>query len=149
IGSRYATDSAMRTYASDMLDIAAKNPNVPAAAIASSSPLGSGPVVSYTARLNSSETEKQTAILRAVSAGYFQTLGIKILQGRPFSSADRFGGQRVAIINQSLARRAFGDDSAVGRTLELQSGARVPWTRKPGSVIIVGVAANVKDVTVN
>jgi putative ABC transport system permease protein len=149
-GPRYATDTAVLGYAKRLLDSAHSTPGVRLAAIASSSPLGSGPLVQFAAAEQAtSATDARRAILRAVSAGYFETLDIRMLQGREFSASDSAGAPRVAIVNESLARQLFGDTPAVGRALELLPGARVPWTQRPGPVVIVGVAANVKEVAVN
>ena len=42
-----------------------------------------------------------------VSAGYFSALGVRILEGRPFSTADRFGSEPVVVASESLARRLW------------------------------------------
>jgi hypothetical protein len=128
-----------------LVDLARQNPNVKDVAIGSTSPLGSGPIVPFAV----SEDEQRNGLLRAVGPGYFRTLGINMMQGREFAETDRFGSPRVAIVNESLARLVFGDVPAVGRMLELKPGAPAPWTRKPGRVLIVGVASNVKDVAMN
>ncbi|MGC2398373.1 MAG: ADOP family duplicated permease [Acidobacteriaceae bacterium] len=49
-----------------------------------------------------------------VGVGYFQTLGIPILQGRDFTRADDEGSQPVAILSRSYARKLFGNESPVG-----------------------------------
>jgi predicted permease len=51
-----------------------------------------------------------------VGADYFTTLGVKIVQGRDFAARDLTGAP-VAAINESAARRFFGVESAIGRTL--------------------------------
>jgi predicted permease len=50
-----------------------------------------------------------------VSPGYFETLGIPLVRGRAFTSQDRRGGPPVAIVNESGARRIWGDTDPVGR----------------------------------
>ena len=57
------------------------------------------------------------AQFRSVSPGYFDTLGIPIVQGRDFRDSDR-GSERVVIVSQSLAQRFFPGQDAVGRHLE-------------------------------
>ena len=49
-----------------------------------------------------------------VSPGYFDVLGIPLIDGRPFVDAD--ASRSVAIVNQALARRYWPDDTAVGRS---------------------------------
>jgi putative ABC transport system permease protein len=58
------------------------------------------------------------AQFRSVSPGYFDTLGIPIVQGRDFRDNDREGSERVVIVTQSLAQRFFPGQDAVGRHLQ-------------------------------
>lgn len=51
-----------------------------------------------------------------VDAGYFDAMGITLLRGRGFTAADEgVDKPKVAIINQSLARQAFGDGDPIGQ----------------------------------
>jgi predicted permease len=54
-----------------------------------------------------------------VSARYFDTMGMHILQGRGFRDSDRGGTPRVAVINQTLARVRFGAGDPLGRRIAL------------------------------
>jgi predicted permease len=49
-----------------------------------------------------------------VSVGFFQTLGIPLLQGRTFVDGDRKQSQPVAILNHAFAQKLFGSESPVG-----------------------------------
>jgi predicted permease len=53
-----------------------------------------------------------------ISAGYFETLRIPLLAGRDFGSLDEAAGA-TAIVNETFARRAWGERNAVGRTLQI------------------------------
>lgn len=53
-----------------------------------------------------------------VTPGYFETLGTSLLEGRDFGDADRLDGPRVAIVNESMARRLWPGREALGRRLE-------------------------------
>jgi predicted permease len=50
-----------------------------------------------------------------VSAGYFETLGIKTIQGRSFNEQDSPSAQRVAVVNQTFAKHFFKDDNPIGK----------------------------------
>jgi predicted permease len=50
-----------------------------------------------------------------VGPGYVRTAGMTLLAGRDFSLADDGRGQKVVIVNQTMARRYFGDGDALGR----------------------------------
>jgi predicted permease len=64
----------------------------------------------------------QADVLMA-TPGYFRTLRIPLLAGRAFSEDDRLGTARVAAVNQTLARRLWPNEDAVGRRLMLDYGA--------------------------
>ncbi len=53
----------------------------------------------------------------AVSDGYFTTLGLKVLEGRDFTIEDNDAKQPVAIVNNSFARKYYGNESALGRRI--------------------------------
>ncbi|MFP5284735.1 MAG: ABC transporter permease, partial [Thermoanaerobaculia bacterium] len=55
---------------------------------------------------------------RAVTPGYFQTLGIPVLQGRDFTAGDRASSPGVVIINKRLAEMAWPGESPVGKRLD-------------------------------
>jgi predicted permease len=56
----------------------------------------------------------QTSWVR-VSAGYFETLGIKIVQGRSFNEQDAPSAQRVAVVNRTFAKHFFKNDNPIGK----------------------------------
>ncbi len=55
--------------------------------------------------------ERPLATISIVTPDYFATLGIRLREGRFFTADDRFGGQNVAIINETLAKKLFPNDS--------------------------------------
>ncbi|MGB0121800.1 MAG: ABC transporter permease [Silvibacterium sp.] len=57
------------------------------------------------------------AKFRSVSPGYFETLGLPILEGRDFRDTDKNGSERVVIISQSLAQTLFPGQEALNRDL--------------------------------
>ncbi len=80
-----------------------------------------------------------TAGANKIGPDYFSTLGVPIVRGRTFSSADNSGAPAVVIVNQALADRywpggdAVGNRVRIGRGCEKGEGARAE---------IVGVARN-------
>ncbi|MBV9769409.1 MAG: ABC transporter permease [Bryobacterales bacterium] len=75
---------------------------------------------------------------RLFTPGYLGTMGIPVLRGRSFTTADRAGGAQVAMINQRLARQYFKDRDPIGQELNLGTADKPNWWR------IVGVAGDVK-----
>jgi len=72
---------------------------------------------------------------RPVTPGYFQTLGLSLLQGRSFAETDRDGAPKVAVINQTLAERFWPDGNPLGQHLH---------TGDEESLEIVGVVSDMK-----
>ena len=52
-----------------------------------------------------------------VSRGYFDTLGLRLIAGRPFETTDAFGKTPVVIINETMARRFWPNQSALGKRI--------------------------------
>jgi hypothetical protein len=55
------------------------------------------------------------AFMNALSPGYFETMGIKVLEGRDFRTSDIVERPKIAIVNRKFAQHFFGDKSAIGR----------------------------------
>jgi putative ABC transport system permease protein len=70
-------------------------------------------------------------------AGYFEALGISILQGRDFNTADSAGAPAVAIVNEMLAKHYWPGQSALGKRMRM--GGNDPG-HPASSVQIVGVS---------
>ncbi|HEY7189186.1 MAG TPA: ABC transporter permease [Vicinamibacterales bacterium] len=73
-----------------------------------------------------------------VSPGYFNVTGTRLLRGRDVTPDDAEGSPRVAVINQTMARRFFAGE-AIGRRLQLQGPSR-----PEGEVEIIGVVEDAK-----
>jgi len=70
-----------------------------------------------------------------VSEDYFATLGLKVLEGRDFTSEDNDTRQPVAIVNASFARKNFGAASPLGRRIRpFNPASPSPWRTIVGVV---------------
>ncbi|MDP2390511.1 MAG: ABC transporter permease, partial [Acidobacteriota bacterium] len=74
-----------------------------------------------------------------VSAGYFETVDMAIVEGRAFTAADRESSPRVTVLNQTFARRLFPGRSAVGQQVMHHSR-----DAEAQPLTVVGVAADAK-----
>jgi predicted permease len=86
-----------------------------------------------------SHQEPVNARYNSVSAGYFETVGMRLLEGRDFDAQDAENAPRVAVVNESLARRYFGQSSPLGRLMEISAG---PPPHRP--IQIIGVVSDAK-----
>ncbi len=74
-----------------------------------------------------------------VCPGYFQTLGIPLLGGRDFTSADRPSAPAVMVVNEALGKKWFPGANPVGRRIKLgRFESDGPW------ITIIGVVGNVR-----
>jgi predicted permease len=80
--------------------------------------------------------EESETWMNAVSPGYFAAIRMPLLAGRNFASADAETGPRVAIVNQTLARRFFPNQNPIGKVFraEQTSGQPGPPTEVVGVV---------------
>ncbi len=89
-----------------------------------------------TATIEGRTDEPVIAQTNPVGLGYFATMGIPILKGRDFSAHDQPGTKAVAIVNATMAQRAWPGEDPIGRRFRL----------KPTDDVfeVVGVAADSK-----
>jgi predicted permease len=66
-----------------------------------------------------SKAESITSILATVDGDYFGTIGIPIVHGRAFTTADRSDSAPVAIVNEKMARDYWPGGLALGKRIEL------------------------------
>jgi hypothetical protein len=118
-------------------------PGVENASLASLVPFGT------TSRDREVQTAGATAQADAhyyvVTDDYFATLGLPVLRGRGFTAAEgsSAGGNPVAIVDEPLAERLFGQaDDVVGRFIEFPSPSSS--AAAPTAIEIVGVVPGVR-----
>jgi predicted permease len=74
-----------------------------------------------------------------VSANYFDAMGIRLLKGRAFTSADTQNSAMVIVVNETLARRIWPDENPIGKRLKQGwPESQGPWRE------VVGVVADIK-----
>ena len=88
--------------------------------------------------------QRPNARERVISAGFLTSMGIPLLRGRSFTTADRLNTQPVAIVNQAFVARNLGGADALGERVKGLHGHQVNGKFVPDDVVIVGVAADVK-----
>jgi putative ABC transport system permease protein len=80
-----------------------------------------------------------SAAFTPVSAGYFETMGMRLVRGRFFNAADTTTAPKVTVVNESLAKRLWPGEDAVGKRL------KQGWPENPNAWReLVGVVADVK-----
>lgn len=71
--------------------------------------------------------------LHAVSPGFFTNTGVRVLEGREFTPADRVGSPEVMLVNRSFAESHFEGGRPLGRKVQI-GGIQDPWYTVVGIV---------------
>jgi predicted permease len=92
-------------------------PGVQAAAWASSAPLAGGIMKTLIKEGEDGGSNRGRTMVTTIvsSPGYFEAIGIPLLRGRDFSAADRDGGLRVAVVNQTLADAVWPGEEPIAK----------------------------------
>jgi predicted permease len=133
-----------RTFYREALATLRRAPGVLAAGFASHMPFGEfqsstgvqlpGPAIRRDDPERSARLVDATEV--SISSGYFDAMGISILRGRDFSDVESLdsGGEPLAIIDETLARRLFADEDPVGRQVQTSQDG-VPSTLRVVAVV--------------
>ena len=141
-GDSYAGEMGGIPFWSALVDALERAPGVERAAVGNWIPTG-GSGTSFI-ELEHDASPDFGAGYRVVSDRYFETLGIPLRAGRAFGPEDVYGGERVAIVNDTLAARAWPGRSAIGQRIRATSmeswmhGGEAPW------LTVVGVVGDVR-----
>ncbi len=137
----FADPAAKTEFYERVIDEVKKDPRVTAAALSQGLPFSNTIgrfVYAVYGRPVPPLAERPVAYGNIVSEEYFQALQIPVREGRPFSETDRAGAKAVCVINESLARRLFPGESAVGQRI-------LRGQQADQAVEIVGVVGDVKS----
>jgi macrolide transport system ATP-binding/permease protein len=115
--ARYHDPAAFRKLLNESLGAMREIPGVHNAAVGLTLPFERALLNSVTFSDGKEAGQEVTTNQVYVTPGYFDTLQIPVLAGRPFTDADSPDGQRVVIVNQTFARKFFHGASPMGRYL--------------------------------
>ena len=140
--SRHATPEAREALARSLTERLRALPSVVSVGAASHLPYDTIPNWGGPYSLvEKSDAALPSADYRSVGPGFFQTAGVQLVSGRVFSESDGPKSLWVAIVDESLAARAWPGASPLGQRLRVD-----PWsTGRPDTwVTVVGVVRHVR-----
>jgi putative ABC transport system permease protein len=139
-GARYDDDKFTRTFYRELLDSTRAIPGIESATLSSAVPPGQGGFSENITIEGVPDAESPIVFLPLVHPDYFRTMSVKLLGGRYFDAGDTAEGARVTIVSETLARRFFPNQNAVGKRLKIGGRERpnAPWYE------IVGVVGDVR-----
>jgi putative ABC transport system permease protein len=138
-GRSYSKAGQIRNFYRSLIERVEALPGVHAVAAATDLPL-----VVRERRGFTPDVEVASGIPRVIAhvwvlGDYFEALGIQLKKGRFFTRQDGQTGERVIIINETMARRFWPGQDPVGRRMKWGgTNSQAPW------MTIVGVMADVK-----
>src|SRR5579863_4515328 len=143
-GNRYPDSDARARFARELDQKLAALPGVQSVGLISHLPLtGSGPQMPYAYNAETSQKwESLSADYRPVTPRYLPTIGAHLAAGRFFEDSDDSKHPLVAIVDESLARRAWPGESAIGKKLEIELLAQQNNPRV--FAVVVGVVGNLR-----
>jgi putative ABC transport system permease protein len=120
---RDGTPLSRVTFLETLLERVEHAPGVAAATIVENIPLANNsPIASALFRADGRQAQVS---LNRVSRGLFDTLEIALLAGRDFTGGDNSSAAAVGIVNETLARTFWREESPIGKFLKDKSGALV------------------------
>lgn len=133
------SSSQIRSAWQDVLDRARRLPEVEFATLADIIPMreGENSLPYRTTPAPLPPNREPIALASSVTPDYLKVMGIPLREGRFFNEHDRDNSEPVIVIDETLARHAFGREDPVGRHLWLSAMGNAP-------VRIIGVVGHVR-----
>jgi predicted permease len=140
-GANYRRDADYTSFYDRTVQRISAIPGVEAVGTINTLPLAKGPTFRFRIEGRAALTPDKwpAANYRIVSPDYFRAMNVPLLQGRPFTEQDREGAPLVALINEAIARRDFGNENPLGKRVSFGGNGPPIWFE------IVGVVANVRN----
>jgi putative ABC transport system permease protein len=141
---RYPGAAQQAQFGAELLARLERLPGVSAAGLSFGLPLsngGYGLTFAIAGRPEQSGTDEPRAQVRVATPDYFRTMGIPVLRGRGFTTADRAGTVPVIVVSAEAARRYWPNEDPIGQTIA--TGWRRDGARFGGT--IVGVVGDVRQ----
>jgi len=145
---RFSRPEEIAPYYRQILEKIHAMPGVVNASASTGTPLegaGFGMNFSVSASPVSDPSTRPNSPFSMVTPGYFQTYGIRMVQGRSFTEQDSANGARVAIVNENFVRRYLPGVDPLTQTVSVDQ--LIPGATQVGSTLqwkIVGVFHNVR-----
>lgn len=144
---KYPTADERRVFYESMLPRLAALPGVAAASVATEVPVSGASLQAFEIEGRPPADPKKPLQVSTllVSEGYFDTLGVRVLQGRPLREPDGNRGSEAAVVNVRFASQYFPGEDPLGKRIRLKVDDRLNVNTEQPWLTIVGVAPNVRQ----
>jgi len=145
--ARYGNPMALEQLSRQVRERVSTLPGVRSAALATTLPLEGGPDLPFAieGKFTGGEEGVGSAQFRASTAGYFETLGLRLAQGRFLVDQDGASSEPVALINEVAARQYWPEGGALGARITIGK-PYVPELADAQPRRIVGIVKDVREI---
>jgi predicted permease len=138
IFSSTASNNLIQSFYTPLLDRLKSSPGIQAVGLTTVRPLQASwnfsDDIEFEGKPKPDKAAHADAQVRATSAGYFSTLGIRLLQGRFFSTTDTVSAPPVAIVNRAFVRRFLPKENPIGQRVRFNEKGDRQWSTIVGVV---------------
>ena len=139
---QYSTGADKQRFFRNLLQRLQALPGVTAAAQTTTVPPFGG-IRSDIDIVGKTHREKWQAIYTLCNEDYFPAMQLRLLRGRTLTEAEVNGSRKVAVVNQSLARKYLGNEDPIGRLVKISGLQKIPESPVKEPVFeIVGVVSD-------
>jgi putative ABC transport system permease protein len=128
--SRYGDAAARVQFVDRLLDEARALPGMVAVGVSDAVPMADNRQGTAFGRVDgppADPSRPSTVNFAFATDGFFEALGMRLIDGRTFVAQDAPGARRVLVINERLARQTFGRERAIGRFVTVGVSAQAPF----------------------
>jgi putative ABC transport system permease protein len=141
---RYKTSDQIASFYKPLLQRLKALPGVVEATETSSLPPFGG-IRSDVDVAGKSHAEKWNSLFQLCSEGYFPTLRVAFADGRPFTEAEVNGKRKLAVVNQTFAKRYMGNENPMGQRIQIAQLESFPDPLPDSWFEVIGVVADLKN----
>jgi putative ABC transport system permease protein len=124
---KYRSSAEKATFYQQLIEQSRALPGVESAAVVSHPPFWFSEQWNFALEGKTAAEQRQSADSRTVSPDYHRLMGIPLVKGRFFNDHDIAGQPSVAIINETMARRFWGDQDPLGQRILIYIGNAGPF----------------------
>lgn len=144
LGKKYQTADQQSRFLRDLIAKLEASPGVVSASGALDFPPFGG-INTDIEVAGKTHSDKWKGQMGFVDGAFFRTVGIHLLRGRFINEEDVLGKRKVAVVNETLAKKYFAGQDPIGKQIELMRLVDAPLPVPSPWFEIVGVSADVKN----
>jgi putative ABC transport system permease protein len=151
---KYQYERHVRAFAAELTERLRQMPGTREVGITFGRPLSNSGLIRTSFEVRgwppSRPENRHVSQVHMTSPGYFKAMGVEVLRGRLYTSAeDRLGGDRVIVVSEGFARKYFASEDPIGKHLTFGITHDTAETGRGADTVqgrIVGIVRDVKQV---